>query len=234
MSSPTTSPGVLYVVATPIGNRADLSARAIDILSRVDWVACEDTRHSIRLYPKEVQPPPLIAYHDHNESDKAEYLLGRLLAGESGAVVSDAGTPGISDPGFRLTRACHKAGVRVVPIPGANAAVTALSASGLPSNGFFYAGFLPPKTSARQRFFTQYSSFPYTIILYESCHRITKAVDDLITVMGAQRTLCIAREITKEFETILSGEAGTLRPQLKGKNLKGEFVLIIAPADFTL
>lgn len=221
------------MVATPIGNLGDFSPRAKQCLSTVDWVACEDTRHSIKLFDSE-QRPELISYHEHNESAKAGVLVERLLKGESGALICDAGSPGLSDPGFRLVRACRKHGIRIASVPGANAAVAALSVSGLPSNGFLFVGFLPAKTSARRKFFTDYQSFPYTLILYESCHRIAKAVADIIATLGENRTICVARELTKEFETVLSGEAATILPQLTGKNLKGEFVLIIAPRDYSL
>lgn len=225
--------GTLFVVATPIGNRADLSPRARECLATVDWVACEDTRHSQKLW-ENGNSPELISYHDHNETAKAEALAERLLRGESGALICDAGTPGMSDPGFRLVRACRKRGIKVSCIPGPNAAVAALSVSGLPSNGFLFVGFLPPKTSARRKFFTDHRHFPYTIILYESCHRIAKAVADIAETLGNDRTICVARELTKEFETVLSGTAAEILPNLTGNNLKGEFVLLIAPHDFSL
>ncbi len=226
-------PGTLYVVATPIGNRGDLSPRARECLHTVAWVACEDTRHSRKLFDPG-QTPELISYHDHNETFKAETLLQRLHSGESGALICDAGTPGLSDPGFRIVRACRKNGIPVLTIPGPNAVAAALSISGLPSNGFLFVGFLAAKTSARQKFFTDYANFPYTLVLYESCHRIAKAVADIISTLGEERTICVARELTKEFETVLTGTAASILPQLTGKNLKGEFVLLIAPEDFTL
>jgi 16S rRNA (cytidine1402-2'-O)-methyltransferase len=227
-------PGRLYVVATPIGNLTDLSERAKAILSRVDVIACEDTRTTGVLLTRFGIRRELFAYHEHNEREAAERLADRLAAGQSVALVSDAGTPALSDPGFRLVRACRRRQLPVVPIPGPSAVVTALSASGLPTNGFLYVGFLPPKTSARKTFFERNRASEYTVVLYESCHRIAAAVDDLVEVLGGARVICVAKELTKLHETFLVGPAAAVSAALKKISIKGEFVLLIAPDGFTL
>ena len=233
-SSLTPQPGHLYVVATPIGNLADLTDRSRAILGAVDLVACEDTRTTGALLSRLGLSRDLFAYHEHNETEAAERLADLLTAGKSVAVVSDAGTPAISDPGFRVVRACRRRGLPVVPVPGASAVVSALSASGLPTNGFLYAGFLPPKSAARVAFFERHRDFPYTIVLFESCHRIDKAVDEIVAGLGPGRVICVAKEITKLHETFLTGPAAEVQARLARTSLRGEFVLLIAPADFTL
>jgi len=227
-------PGHLYVVATPIGNLADLTERARLILSTVDLVACEDTRTTGALLTRLGLHRPLIPYHDHNETAAAEQLLAQLQAGKSIAVVSDAGTPAISDPGFRVVRGCRRAAVPVVPVPGACAIAAVISASGLPSDGFLFAGFLPPKTSARVNFLQKYQDFDYTLALYESCHRIDKFSAEILATYGPERVVCIAKEVTKLHETFLVGPAGEVDQRLAKTSLKGEFVVLIAPASFTL
>jgi 16S rRNA (cytidine1402-2'-O)-methyltransferase len=226
--------GHLYVVATPIGNLSDLTERARAILGAVDLVACEDTRSTGALFSRLGLRRELVAYHEHNETEAAERLVERLAAGASIALVSDAGTPGLSDPGFRLVRACRRRGLPVVPVPGPSALVAVLSASGLPTNGFLFVGFLPPKSAARLAFFGQHRDFPYTLALYESCHRIDKAVAEIVATLGGERVLCVAREVTKLFETFLVGPAAEVQARLAQSSLKGEFVLLIAPADFVL
>jgi 16S rRNA (cytidine1402-2'-O)-methyltransferase len=227
-------PGRLYVVATPIGNLTDLSERARSILSRVDLIACEDTRTTGVLLTRFGIRRELFAYHEHNEREAAERLADLLAAGKSVALVSDAGTPALSDPGFRVVRACRRRQLPVVPIPGPSAVVTALCASGLPSNGFLYVGFLAPKTSARKTFFERHRADEYTVVLYESCHRIAAAVDDLVETLGGARVICVAKEITKLHETFVVGPAAEVQATLKKISLKGEFVLLIAPDGFTL
>lgn len=227
-------PGTLYVVATPIGNLADLTERAKAILGSVDSIACEDTRTTGTMLTRLGLHKELVAYHDHNETEAAERLCELLVAGKSLALVSDAGTPAISDPGFRLVRACRRRSLPVVPVPGANAIVTALSAAGLPTNGFLFAGFLPPKSSARMAFLEKYRQFEYTVALYESCHRIDKFAAEIVTVLGPSRTVCIAKEITKIHETFLIGTAGEVSEKLSKTSLKGEFVVLIAPEDYVL
>ncbi len=228
------SPGHLYVVATPIGNLADLTERARAILGTVDVVACEDTRTTGSLLARLGLRKDLVPYHEHNEQDAAPRLADQLAAGRSIALVSDAGTPALSDPGFRIVRECRRRDLPVVPVPGASAIATVLCASGLPTNGFLYVGFLPPKTSARTGFFTRYRDFEYTLVLFESCHRIDKAVDDLVATLGAERTICVAKEVTKVHETFLVGRAADVQSRLAKLSLKGEFVLLIAPGDFVL
>ncbi len=233
-SSLTPQPGHLYVVATPIGNLADLTDRARAILGAVDLVACEDTRTTGALLSRLGLSRELFAYHEHNETEAAERLADLLSAGRSIAIVSDAGTPAISDPGFRVVRACRRRGLPVVPVPGASAVVAALSASGQPTNGDLYAGFLPPKSAARIAFFERHRDFPYTIALFESCHRIDKAVHEIVAGLGPGRVICVAKEITKLHETFLTGPAANVQARLAKASLRGEFVLLIAPADFTL
>lgn len=233
-SSLTPVPGHLYVVATPIGNLADLTERARAILGAVDLIACEDTRTTGTLLTRLGLRKELVAYHEHNELEAAEKLAEQIAAGKSVAVVSDAGTPALSDPGFRLVRACRRRGLRVVPVPGASALTAVLSASGLPTNGFLFVGFLPPKSAARIAFFEKYRDFDYTLALYESCHRIDKAVDELVQTLGPGRTICVAKEVTKLHETFFVGPAADVKARLAKASLKGEFVLLIAPPDFTL
>jgi 16S rRNA (cytidine1402-2'-O)-methyltransferase len=227
-------PGHLYIVATPIGNLADLTARARAILGAVDLIACEDTRTTGALLARLGIRREMVAYHEHNEIEAAERLAAMLVDGRSIAVVTDAGTPGLSDPGFRVVRACRKRGLPVVPVPGANALAAVLSASGLPTNGFLFAGFLPPKSAARIAFVGKYREFPYTIALYESCHRIDKFVNEIVATLGEERVLCVAKEVTKLHEAFLIGPAGEVRCRLEKTSLKGEFVVLIAPADFRL
>lgn len=224
----------LYVVATPIGNLDDLSQRAVDVLSRCDNIACEDTRKTGQLLARFDIRRPTLSCHEHNEKSRAAGIADRIDAGGSVALVSDAGTPAISDPGFRIVRECRRRGLPVIPVPGPSAVTTALCASGLPTNGYLYAGFLPPKSSARRRFLEQYADFPYTVVLYESSHRIGKFAAEIVDVFGPERVVCLARELTKLHETFLVGPAEKVAAQLTGPNLKGEFTVIIAPADYVL
>lgn len=233
-ASLTPQAGHLYVVATPIGNLADLTERARAILGGVDLVACEDTRTTGAMLTRLGLRRELVAYHEHNETEAAEKLAEQLAAGKSVAVVSDAGTPGLSDPGFRIVRACRRRGLPVMPVPGPSALAAVLSASGLPTNGFLFVGFLPPKSAARIGFFTKYRDFDYTLALYESCHRIDKAVAEIAATLGPDRAICVAKEVTKVHETFLVGRAAEVQAQLAKTSLKGEFVLLIAPADFVL
>ncbi len=225
-------PGHLYVVATPIGNLADLTDRARAILGAVDVVACEDTRTTGAMLTRLGLHRELTPYHEHNETEAAERLAEQISLGKSVAVVSDAGTPGLSDPGFRIVRACRRRGLPVVPVPGPSALVAVLSASGLPTNGFLFAGFLPPKSTARITFLQKHRDFEYTLALYESCHRIDKFATEIVEVLGADRVICIAKEVTKLHETFLVGLAGDVLARLQKMSLKGEFVVLIAPKDF--
>ncbi len=227
-------PGHLYVVATPIGNLADLTERARAILGAVDLVACEDTRTTGAMLTRLGLRRELFAYHEHNETEAAEFLALRLAEGRSLALVTDAGTPGVSDPGFRLVRACRRRGLPVVPVPGASALTAVLSASGLPTNGFLFAGFLPPKAAARVAFLERHRDFAYTLAHYESCHRIGKFADEIAATLGGDRVICVAKEVTKVHEAFFTGSAADVRARLARSSLKGEFVVLIAPADFRL
>ena len=233
-ASLTPQPGHLYVVATPIGNLADLTERARSILGAVDLVACEDTRTTGSMLTRYGLHRDLVPYHDHNETEVAEKLADQIAAGKSVAVVSDAGTPAISDPGFRIVRACRRRNLPVVPVPGACAVAAVLSASGLPTNGFLFAGFLISKTSARTAFLEKYRDFEFTLALYESCHRIDKFAEEIVVTLGPDRVVCIAKEVTKLHETFYVGRAADVRDRLLKGSLKGEFVVLIAPADFEL
>jgi len=221
-------------VATPIGNLADLTERARALLGAVDLVACEDTRTTGALLARLGLRRELTAYHEHNEREAAERLADLVAAGRSVAVVTDAGTPGLSDPGFRLVRACRRRGLPVVPVPGASALTAVLSASGLPTNGFLFVGFLPAKSAARGAFLEKHRDFPYTLALYESCHRVGAFVDEIAATLGAQRVICVAKEVTKVHETFLVGAAADVRARLAQTSLKGEFTVLIAPPDFEL
>ncbi len=226
--------GHLYVVATPIGNLSDLTDRARAILGSADLVACEDTRTTGVLLSRLGISRELVSYHEHNEIEAAERLAEAVASGRSVALATDAGTPGLSDPGFRVVRACRRRGLAVVPVPGAVAFAAVLCASGLPTNGFLFAGFLAPKSSARLAFFGRYRDFDYTIALYESCHRIDKALDDIVAALGAERVVCVAKEVSKLHETFWVGTASEVRERLASASLKGEFTLLIAPADYKL
>jgi 16S rRNA (cytidine1402-2'-O)-methyltransferase len=233
-TSLTAQPGHCYVVATPIGNLADLTERARAILGSASVVACEDTRTTGAMLQRLGLHRPLVAYHEHNETEAAEQLVARLAAGESVAIVSDAGTPALSDPGFRLVRACRRRQLPVIPVPGACAAIAVLSASGLPSNAFYFAGFLPPKTAARRTFLEKHRESDFTLCLYESTHRIEAFVDEIVEVLGEQRVVCLAKEVTKIHETFLVGPAGEVRGRFAPMSKKGEYVVLVAPAAFTL
>ncbi len=227
--------GSLLVVATPIGNLADISDRAREALKSASVIACEDTRNTGNLLKLLGIHRPLVSNHGNNEKEVAAALADRVAAGETVAVVSDAGTPAISDPGFRVVRECRRRGLPVSPIPGACAFVAALSASGLPTNAFAYHGFLQPKSAARIRFLeTVAAQSEITLVLYESCHRIGSFVAEMAEKLGPDRVICVAREVTKLHETILVGRVADLLPKMTGNNLRGEFVVIIAPKDFAL
>ncbi|SHO56725.1 16S rRNA (cytidine(1402)-2'-O)-methyltransferase [Vibrio quintilis] len=219
----------LYIVPTPIGNLDDITQRAIQVLSGVDLIAAEDTRHTGKLLSHFQIQTKTFALHDHNEQEKASFLVEKLLSGLSIALVSDAGTPLISDPGYHLVHQCRQAGVKVVPLPGACAVTTALSASGLPSDRFSFEGFLPPKTKARRDKLTEIATDERTCIFYESPHRILDTLDDMLAVLGADRQVVLARELTKTFETIQSLPLEELAAWVKAdeNQRKGEIVLLI-------
>jgi 16S rRNA (cytidine1402-2'-O)-methyltransferase len=230
--------GILYIVATPIGNLEDITLRALRVLREVDWIACEDTRQTRKLLEHFGISKPMMSYYDHNESARAAELVERLQTGVSVALVSDAGTPLISDPGYRLVQAAIAAAISVVPIPGASAAVSALSAAGLPTDAFRFCGFLAPKSSQRRKTLEQWKSETATLIFYETPHRILEALEDVAEVMGA-RPVVVARELTKLHEEFLRGTAAEVRAQLASRpSVKGEITLLIGktgevPADDT-
>jgi 16S rRNA (cytidine1402-2'-O)-methyltransferase len=218
--------GKLYIVATPIGNLKDITLRALEILKSVDLIACEDTRHSGHLLNTYDIRKPLISLHEHNEDKRIQTLLKRLEAGESIALISDAGTPLISDPGFRLVRAIAEAGYGVESIPGPCAAINALVMSGLPTDSFYFVGFLPPKSAARLRRFQELKDFSSTLIFYESPHRIQKFLNEAFQVFGA-RSIVIAREMTKRFEEVYRGPLLEDSTKISLRSWKGEFVIIV-------
>lgn len=227
--------GTLYIVATPIGNLDDLSLRASNILAKVDVIAAEDTRHSGRLLQHLGLQKRLIALHDHNEKDRAGSLLNELEAGRSVALISDAGTPLISDPGYVLVREARKRGFVVSPIPGACALVTALSAAGLPTDRFLFIGFLPAKRSGRRTALSALSSESVTLVFYESPHRILDTIRDIAELLGDTREVVLGRELTKTFETFYSGEARQVLTALTSDphGTKGEFVVMVHGANAT-
>lgn len=225
----------LYIVATPIGNRADISQRAIEVLSEVDMIAAEDTRHSGQLLQYYNISRPMLAYHDHNEEQQAERILQQLKEGNSIALISDAGTPLMSDPGYRLVRAAQQAAIPVVPIPGPCAAVAALSASGLATDQFYFVGFPPTKSIARKKFFQNLNRQTATMVFYESSHRIVASIRDMLEVFGQSRTVVMARELTKKFETIRQSSLSELLQWVESDSnqQKGEFVLLLEGDSMT-
>ena len=226
--------GCLHLVATPIGNLLDLTSRTRDVLAQVDLIACEDTRVTQKLLNHIGLKKNILSYREENERELAPELADKISKGENIALVSDAGFPAISDPGFRLVRECRSRNLRVIPVPGPNAAITALSASGLPTDSFFFGGFLQAKPSARKKFFSEHKDAGHTIILYESRYRILKLLDDLVEVLGDERCICVAREITKIHETFNSGPAKIVREKVKNESQKGEFVVIVAKDGYQL
>ncbi|CAM0997759.1 16S rRNA (cytidine(1402)-2'-O)-methyltransferase [Rhodanobacter sp. Root179] len=222
--------GCLWVVATPIGHRDDFSARAIATLRAVAVIAAEDTRHSRPLLVHHNIDTPLLALHDHNERDAVDAIVRRMQAGDSVALISDAGTPLISDPGFRLVRAARAAGIRCVPVPGACAAIAALSVAGLPSDRFVFEGFLPPKAAARRSRLQELAGDPRTLIFYESSHRVAESLADMRDVFGADREAVLARELTKMFETVLGEPLAELAARVVSDpdQQRGEHVILVA------
>lgn len=221
--------GILYIVATPIGNLADISQRALDTFQQVDLIAAEDTRHSGLLLSHYGIKKPFFALHDHNEQTKAVVLIEKLQQGLNIALISDAGTPLISDPGFHLVRHCRQAGIQVVPVPGACAAITALCASGIASDRFCFEGFLPAKTKARCDKLSALENEERTLIFYESTHRILDTLTDMQTIFGAERYVVMARELTKTWETIYGDQLSNLIEWLNqdSNRIKGEIVLVV-------
>ncbi len=219
--------GTLYIVATPIGNLEDITYRAVRILGEVDLIACEDTRQTRKLLDRYGISKPLVSYHEHNEAARSEELLRELLAGKSIALVSDAGTPLIADPGYRLVERARKQGVAVSPVPGPSALLAALSASGLPTDSFHFGGFLPYKKGRRRRVLEQLKTFAATLVFYETPHRILETLEDVAEVLGP-RQVVLAREITKLHEEFLRGTPAEVRGTLRARpSVKGEITLMI-------
>ena len=224
-------PGILYVVSTPIGNLEDITYRAVRILKEVNWVACEDTRTTGHLLHHYGIQTKTISYHDHNEAGRAPELLNRLMQGENGALVSDAGTPLLSDPGFRLIRGLVAHGIRIEPVPGASAMLAGLVCSGLPTDQIHFGGFLPPKQGQRTRVLESYRETQATLIFYEAPHRIVDSLADILATLG-DRDVCVARELTKLYEEVLRGKASEVLAQLQAReSIRGEFVVLIGKGE---
>lgn len=226
------SDSTLYIVATPIGNLSDMVPRAVEVLQTAAFVAAEDTRHSAKLMSYFNIDTPLIAYHDHSDSNKLQTLLGYLIDGHDIALISDAGTPLISDPGYKLVREARKLGASIVPIPGPCAAIAALSAAGLPTDRFVFEGFLPAKGGARKKRLTQLAEETRTLIFYESPHRIVDTLSDMKDIFGGDRDAVVARELTKTYESIMAANLTEIDHMINEdpQQRKGEFVVIVAGA----
>jgi 16S rRNA (cytidine1402-2'-O)-methyltransferase len=222
----------LYIVATPIGNRSDMSARAVDVLSQVDRIYAEDTRHSLPLLRHHGIETRIWPLHEHNEDNQVDNVINFLHSPATAALITDAGTPLISDPGFRLVRACQQSGIRVSPIPGACSLTAALSVCGIPTDRFQFVGFVPSKSLARKAFFQPLKRTPHTLVMFESPHRIVDCLSDIVSAFGEQRTISLARELTKKFETVLYGAATTVQTAVSSdpNQQKGEFVIVISGA----
>lgn len=218
--------GQLYLVPTPIGNLSDITQRALDVLAQVDVIACEDTRDSGNLLRHYDIRKKLISYHNFNESSRAEQLIELLQQGQSIAVITDGGSPGISDPAYRVVRAALENGIEIIPLPGPTAIIPALTASGLPTDRFFFEGFLPPKSGARKTRLTQLAEYPHTLVFYESPFRVHKSLEAMREVFG-ERPACLAREISKKFEEFIRGPLGTILQQIEKRTLKGEMVIVV-------
>ena len=225
--------GILYVVATPIGNLGDITLRAKEVLASVDLVAAEDTRHSRILLTRLGLEKKLISLHEHNEIARTPEIIRLLAAGHCVALISDAGTPLLSDPGYRLLKAVREQGLRAVPVPGPSALTAALSIAGLPTDRFVFEGFLPAKSGARTRHLKSLLAGPRTLVFYEAPHRLKKVLDDMAQILGGDRLACVARELTKKFETVYYGTLAELatRAQRESDMGRGELVIVISGAD---
>lgn len=221
----------LFVVATPIGNLSDITFRAIETLKAVDFIAAEDTRQTKKLLDKYDIDTRAVSFHAQTSETKTNQIIERITKGQSCALVSDAGTPGISDPGFRLTTAAYAQGIKVIPIPGASAVTTLISAAGFPTDKFTFHGFLPHK-KGRQTLIKSFIEANKPQIVYESVHRFPKLLKELETVVGGERSICVGRELTKMFEEIWRGTVSEAQAHFDKNNTKGEFVVIIAPKNF--
>ncbi len=220
----------LYIVATPLGNLEDMTYRAVRTLNEVDLIAAEDTRHSLKLLNHFGISKPLSSYFDHNQQFKGERILNALRQGRSVALISDAGTPCVSDPGYRLVRDALAEGIRVVPIPGPCAAITALSASGLPSDSFTFAGFPPARQTKRRAFLAGLASFPGTLLIYEAPHRLEECLNDMAEVWG-ERRIVVARELTKIYEEFIRGSISQVQEAISGGKVRGEVVILVAAGE---
>lgn len=223
-----TAGGTLYVVATPIGNLEDITLRALRVLQSVDLIAAEDTRHTRKLLTHHGISRPLVSYHDHNKVRQAPHLLALLQQGRSVALVTDAGTPGISDPAYYLLQTLLPHAIPVVPIPGPTAAIAALSVAGLPTDRFVFEGFLPTKSGRRQQRLELLSNEARTMVLYESPHRLMRLLQEIVTHLGPERRVVVARELTKRFEEILRGTASEVLDTLQNRTVRGECTVLIA------
>lgn len=232
LHSQTASTGTLYVVATPIGNLADITRRAVETLEKVDWIAAEDTRHSRPLLQALGINQTLISLHEHNELQRSEQLLYKLKNGENGALISDAGTPLINDPGYHLVKLLRDEGVNVVPLPGPSALITALSAAGLPTDRFTYEGFLPARASKRLASLESLGNEVRTLVFYESPHRLMDCLQSMLTAFGDDREVVVARELTKKFEQFVSGNLKDVYGYFEENSdkVRGEFVLMLKGA----
>lgn len=219
-------PGTLYIVATPIGNLGDITFRAVETLRSVDLIACEDTRHTHKLLAHLSIKKPTVSYHEHNETERSAKLLVELNSGKSIALVSDAGTPAISDPGFRIVKLAVEARINVVPIPGPSAVITAVSAAGLPTDAFFFGGFLPARSGERKRRLQEVAEVPGTLVFYDAPHRLSRTLSDCLTILG-DRNAAVARELTKVHEEITRGRLSDLISHFDSTPPKGEIVLVI-------
>ena len=224
-------PGTLYVVATPIGNLEDITYRAVRVLKEADLIACEDTRHTAKLLAHYGIDKPTVSYHEHNEAARAEELVAKLTAGVNVAQVSDAGMPGISDPGYRVIRLAIEHRIQVVPVPGASATIAALAASGLPTDGFQFLGFLPARSGERRTLLESVRSAQQTTVVYEAPHRIAETMKDIAELLGAERPVVLARELTKVHEEFIRGSAAEILKHLREHELKGEMTLLIGRSE---
>jgi len=224
--------GKLYLVPTPIGNMGDITQRALETLREVDLVACEDTRHSGMLLKRLGLKKKLISYHDFNEARRADQLLAKIREGMSVAVITDAGSPGISDPAYRIVRAAITGDIDIVPLPGATAIIPALTASGLPTDRFFFEGFLPHKSAARKKRLERLKELEHTLVFYESPHRIQKSLGNMLEALG-DRKACLAREISKRYEQFLRGRISDIQNAIGDKPVKGEIVMVIGGKEQT-
>lgn len=229
MTFPSSNPikGTLYIVSTPIGNREDITLRALRILKEADLIAAEDTRHTGLLLRHFGIQTPLTSYFEGNESRKKEFILSKLRQGERVALVSDAGTPGISDPGFRLIQTAAENRIAVVPVPGPSAVIAALSVSGLPTDAFLFKGFLPHKSKKREDWLKQLEDVRETLIFYESPHRLSETLNDIFEILG-DREMVLTRELTKIYEEVLRGKVSEIQTQIGDRKLKGEITLVIS------